>query len=203
MARDEAQFARDMDAARLASERDRHAEAEDRRRTSDARRDDEMNDADPREWEKSGDLFRGSWLLRGPCREALLRHVARARSPLKKSLVELLKLEKRSRHWYQSLPEHYFNGALAERLRAIGDAGKLEAAVRRETKFLLDGLMLLSNQEGNVPQIFLRAKEESRRRNGGDGEDADQEGDDGEVIMLEVRRPGNAPRPEADTVDVS
>jgi hypothetical protein len=164
-AREEAEFARQMDQARLASERDRRTDAEARRKANALAHEELLLTACPTAWIESRDMFRGSWLLKSSCRDSLLSHVTERPSELKRHLVEILKLEKKSRQWYgQELPSYYFDGVLAEKLRVIKDHRTLETRLKREAETLRDGLML--NQDGNAPSVFLKAKEEWKQRNG-------------------------------------
>jgi hypothetical protein len=196
-AREEAEFARQMDLARLASERDRRKDAEARRKANALVHEERLLTACPTAWIESKEMFQSSWLLRSSCRDSLLSHVNRRPSELKRHLVEVLKLEKKSRQWYgQELPSYYFDGVLSERLRIIKDYRTLETALKQEVDTLRDGLMLLSNQDGNAPLVFLEAKEEWKLRHG------EEDDDDDDVILLETRRPTQASQ-RAETIETS
>jgi hypothetical protein len=181
--REEAEFARDMDRARLESERDRRKDAEDRRKIMAAQQEDELANATVSQWLENKEMFMGSWLLKSELRGVIMLNVTKTKSPLKKKLIELLKLEKQSRKWYGSvLPRAYFEEVLVSRLCRFEDATRLEAEIELETNTLNEGLTLLSNQQGMVPRIFAEAHDAAKQRAGYDDGDKDDE-----VIVLETR----------------
>jgi hypothetical protein len=133
-------------------------------------------------------------------------------SPFKASLLELLKLEKKARQWYRSLPAPFFQNwchELMERFSCQVDAYHdptaapsttatataaseenhstlvlwVQLELEAETALLQDGMFALSQQNGNVPSIFVTAYDEAKAR-GGIMDGDEEEEDDDDVIMV-------------------
>lgn len=185
-AREEAEFAREMDRARLLSERDRRADAEERRKQIASQLEEKLLKSTLTQWLECKDMFKGSWLLQTTFQTVISKHVTQSKSTLKTKLMALLKLEKQSRKWYGPvLPRAYFEDELAPRLCAVMDANLLEAKIEAETTFLNEGLALLTNQQGMVPRLFVQAHDAAKQRAGIDGPNNDDDDDD-EVVVLDT-----------------
>jgi hypothetical protein len=171
-AREEAEEARKMDAARLLSEQTRKEESKRRRdglerefRTSlecCANVQWLMNPQDTR-------LYQASWVLKDATIYATLqKRITSQITILKMELLKLLKFEKNAQKWYGSvLPQSYFRYVVNERLiQAIvlddddGDGPHLSLQIQKENQILQTGMYDLSEQMGGVPKLFRDAHDQ-------------------------------------------
>ena len=196
--REEAEEARKMDMARMISETDRSEK--DRREREAARR---LQEASMGDIVGIGDdarskFFRGSVLLRSPLMRSLFLSVGGAAA--KEECVRLLRLEQQAGQWYgKVLPWAYFHHVAIGRIEAWADDDvandtdeylTAEALIRQEADALERALFSLSEQihngVQNVPQVFVSAQEDARRKGLPDAPETEE--DDDEVIVVELDR---------------
>ena len=225
--REEAEEAAKMDAARLASERSRKHDAEERRAELRRQLQDDMEQASVAEWRTDERMFVHSWLLehaelRGVVEEQLRKQTCTngTSSPLKLELIQLLQLEKKARQWYRAtLPKAYFGGPVTDRLLRASSSDendRLLEQVRREIQTLHTGLYELEHQVGGVPVIFRDAHDDAEESNDDDevrvmftttnnnGRAADPAGAEEETSEPSLPNPNQAPAAAApEIVDIT
>ncbi|KAL3939746.1 MAG: hypothetical protein SGBAC_005590 [Bacillariaceae sp.] len=148
--REDREEARKMDEGRLRSEQLRKEEAEKRKRAFQER----LDAATSRDVFR--DIFgRPSWVL-DHLDDAHFRQLV---SCHKKVLARLLRLESRTRKWYQDkLPTCYFRD-LCHRSNQQAEIN-FDSWLMRECDTLEAGLYKLELQQGGVPKLFIRAQED-------------------------------------------
>lgn len=140
--REEVDEAKKMDAARLLSEQSRKEESKRLRLAADQEFEEKLISSSIKEWLTNEKMFSKSWILNGHAWESLEKVFDKdiLESPmspssssssellsdnitiLKSSLVELLKLEKKSQVWYGCfLPRYYFEIDVTNRLMGCSD----------------------------------------------------------------------------------
>jgi len=224
--REEAEEAAKMDAARLASERSRKHDAEERRAELRRQLQNDMERATVAKWRTDERMFVHSWLLENAelCRvveeqlqlwkQTNSNANAAATSPLKLELIQLLQLEKKARQWYRAtLPKAYFGGPVTDRLLRASFDDRLLEQVRREIQTLHTGLYELEHQVGGVPVIFRDAHDDAAENNDDDevlvvkttnnGRAADPAGAEEETNEPSLPNPNQAPAAAPDIVDIT
>lgn len=143
--REEREDARQMDAARLASEAEK--EKEDAKRTATFRY---------ANMEELKAKFSSSWILDNLSTGWLLSSIQNDKN--KTSWIRLLDLEAKALKWYgNKLPSYYFL-ELCERGEAKNES-EVGKWLTYECKSLEDGLYKLENQQGGAPKIFIAAQD--------------------------------------------
>ena len=173
--REEAEEARKMDMARQQSEQTRKAEAKRLREALQQEKIAARRAASWDQWMQEADHYVNSWIL-GIIR-GQVEHAVSKSATLKDSLLDLLELEKKARKWYgHRLPRTYFQKEVAPRLM---DCSNLKKDILCCIDTLQKHMFELSEQDGGVPILFLRALE----RHGDSGDEADDE-----VVVVRVDR---------------
>jgi len=216
---DEAEYARQMDQARLLSEQDKHNESQQLREQRAQEQEERILNAtfgelsNPQKAEDCKLFFPESWLLRYEPSKALLTDVVnnRAKSDVKKSLIKLLNREKKALRWYdRGVPKAFFTSVVGQRLLNVGgvDAAALKKEVEEIDALVERATSLPSEQNSDlVPNIFVEAQKEFTDQAPGEstcsGPAADDDSDD-DIVVLDVRpaRPAFEDAKPAAIVDI-
>ena len=192
--REENEEAKKMDQARLLSEQDNKDTAELLREKRKLEEDDRLLHAtyaewlDPKSSEDQKVMFPRSWLLRHKPSKGLLMDIVNNRdlTEAKKSLIQLLKLEKKARLWYaEDFAKPYFTCVVAKRLlNASSENLKKEIDDIEEEAKQATSLPSKQDKDGK-PHIFIKAKEENSTAQA-PGESTTAEDDDGDDSDIEV-----------------
>ena len=134
-------------------------------------------------------MFPKSFLLRHDPIKSLLQEILKAHNHLsaKKSLLELLKLEKKARNWYDSdISKSYFINVLGRRLMETSVASA-QQAIDLMLNEVQNAMFMPSEQVDGVPRIFLEARKEDKENSEKDKKSNSKEhddDDDDEIVVL-------------------
>lgn len=175
--REEDDEARRMDEARLQSEQARKEDAKQRRDEIERDLRSSIENCSVDEWLRASDMFHNSWILRGDANAVMQQRIGTTPSPLKRSMIDLLKLEKNSRKWYGAvLPRSYFALQLTQRLLEVNSSpDHLLTQIELEIERLKIAMYNMSEQLGEVPRVFREAHDAAvaDQRNNLDDDDDD------------------------------
>ena len=171
--REEDEEAKKMDQARLLSEQDLNTstvDGEELRERQRAAAEEKLLQATYTQWlepESNADhklMFPGSWLLCNKPSKSLIMDIVnnRDRTEAKKSLVKLLRLEKKAKQWYAvDFAKPYFTCVVGKRLLdAAPEKVKTEIdEIAAEAEEAMLGLKCNQEKDGR-PKLFIRAREE-------------------------------------------
>eukprot|EP00594_Rhizosolenia_setigera_P004405 CAMPEP_0178943296 /NCGR_PEP_ID=MMETSP0789-20121207/2505_1 /TAXON_ID=3005 /ORGANISM="Rhizosolenia setigera, Strain CCMP 1694" /LENGTH=230 /DNA_ID=CAMNT_0020622869 /DNA_START=491 /DNA_END=1186 /DNA_ORIENTATION=+ len=85
---------------------------------------------------------------------------------VKDSIIKLLSMEKKGLQWYGThTPYAYFRHEALDRILKEESTGEFLKVIAGEVDRLQNALYCLSEQDMNVPKIFLKAREDAKKKN--------------------------------------
>lgn len=165
--REEAEEARKMDEARLASEQSRKEEARRRRMAIEQQNEEILRSQSISRWRNDPKLFANSWLLSSHIYSHLSK-ICEKSMDVKAELLKFLKLEKKARKWYHStLPSKYFSIEVANRLASLSETA-MKVHLVQETNTVESAMFQLSGKsyKSNIWEINAPFLHQFRRTKG-------------------------------------
>jgi len=168
--REENALSKDMDAARILSEQETKKTSEELREVRRLEQEERLLGAtyteflNPTKAEDHKLMFPTSWLLRHPPSKTLLTDIVNNRdlTETKKSLIGLLRLERKSRQWYAGdFAKPYFTWVIGKRLLAATGSNELKLEMDKIVAETEEATSLPSKQDRDgKPLVMVKARDD-------------------------------------------
>ncbi|KAL7563087.1 hypothetical protein ACA910_022580 [Epithemia clementina (nom. ined.)] len=201
--KEDEEYTRQTDQARIASERSRKEEAKRRRLVAAEEKEQQLKESTLYEWRDKKEFFEKSWILHNEAVFDVLHEAIQNENDnnpkVKEALLCLLKLERDSVKWYKDeLPRAFFSAVVNSNILSFDSTAELVDYFKQEAGKIKHSLCSLQEQKGGVPRLYLEAHDQygaslaSDDRNDNSSHDdvpGNNDDDDDDSVVLVVEPP--------------